>query len=124
MTHASNFRDLTGLRFGRLTAIRYAGQETNRGARWLWRCDCGTEFETYGGSVTRGHTRSCGCLRKEISARNLRLTNTSKACVVIDPRGTRHAFASRTEAAAWLGVSCAHITRHANGGTIRNHKII
>lgn len=32
---------------------------------WRCRCECGTELETYGASLRRGVTRSCGCLARE-----------------------------------------------------------
>lgn len=111
--HAHNFQDLSGLRFGRLTAIRYAGKNENRMARWVFRCDCGTEFETDGSSVTRGQTRSCGCLRKETAARTL--VHPGIGCTVIAPDGKRHIFATRKEAAQWMGVCPATVTRHAGG---------
>lgn len=122
--HAHNFRDLTGLRFGRLTAIRYAGNGSNRSARWVFRCDCGTEFETDGGSVTRGLTRSCGCLRKETAARTLvRVAHKETGCVIIAQDGKRHIFATRKEAAEWMGVCPATVTRHA-GGKYKSYEIV
>lgn len=33
---------------------------------WVCVCDCGTEKEVAGTSLTRGVTRSCGCLHKEL----------------------------------------------------------
>lgn len=35
--------DITGKRFGSLTAIRHAGQSPSGAANWLFRCDCGNE---------------------------------------------------------------------------------
>jgi hypothetical protein len=37
------FCDLTGQRFGRLTAIRRVGKDSHR--LWLFQCDCGNEAE-------------------------------------------------------------------------------
>ena len=31
----------------------------------MCKCDCGTEFEVLGGSLTSGNTKSCGCLVSE-----------------------------------------------------------
>lgn len=54
--------DLTGQRFGNLTAISVVGQSGKCGAaRWLFRCDCGTEKEIRGTHVRSGKTSSCGC---------------------------------------------------------------
>jgi len=50
---------MIGERFGRLTVImREAGAGRSR---WRCRCDCGALATVRGGSLRRGHTRSCGC---------------------------------------------------------------
>lgn len=50
---------MIGERFGRLTVImREAGAGRSR---WRCRCDCGALTTVRGGSLRRGHTRSCGC---------------------------------------------------------------
>lgn len=54
------FIDLTGQKFGRLTAIKYLGR-----SHWLCRCDCGKEVDVFVGHLKDGHTRSCGCLYLE-----------------------------------------------------------
>ena len=58
-------KDLTGKRFGRLTAIRRAENDRHMKARWLCRCDCGREKEIATKSLTTGATLSCGCLQME-----------------------------------------------------------
>lgn len=66
--------DLTGQRFGRLIANRYLG---NR--KWSCTCDCGKEVVVYSGHLRDGHTRSCGCLCKEVSQETrIKLSETSK----------------------------------------------
>lgn len=52
------FKDRSGIRYGRLVAIRYIA---NR--KWLCRCDCGNTIEVLGSSLENGNTKSCGCLR-------------------------------------------------------------
>lgn len=58
--------NLTGQRFGRLTVIERA---ENKGKKAAWRavCDCGKGVAVRGEVLTRGDTRSCGCLRREAS---------------------------------------------------------
>lgn len=56
--------DMTGQRFGRLTALRPTNRGTN-GMKWLFICDCGTEYEAPGYNVRIGKTISCGCRRTE-----------------------------------------------------------
>ena len=36
-----NRQDLTGQKFGRLTAIEFSHKNKNRKTYWLWQCDCG-----------------------------------------------------------------------------------
>ena len=63
-------KDITGQRFGRLTAIRRAGTRGGS-ALWLLRCDCGNEIETRQNSLSSGNTRSCGCMKDEYSRERL-----------------------------------------------------
>lgn len=58
-------KNIVGQRFGRLTAIAFAG--STRKAKWTCRCDCGSTVEVDGGGLRGGHTRSCGCLKREVS---------------------------------------------------------
>lgn len=61
---ARNFNDLSGQRFGRLTAISFDG--ARKGKSW-WRCscECGTEKVVAYQHLVSGLVRSCGCLRRE-----------------------------------------------------------
>ncbi len=61
-----NRRDLTGMRFGRLTAL-YLAESDNRFQKGVWHCacDCGKETDVFAGSLLAGATRSCGCLNNE-----------------------------------------------------------
>jgi hypothetical protein len=59
--------DLTGRRFGILTALSYEGRK-GRNAAWLVKCDCGTEKVVKSTNLKRSD--SCGCLaRQQMSAR-------------------------------------------------------
>jgi len=58
-------RDITGERFGRLTAIRIARREHyQKGTRiyWLCKCECGQERVVISTALMSGNTKSCGCL--------------------------------------------------------------
>jgi hypothetical protein len=58
--------DLTGQRFGKLVAIKIAGQRETTGAiRWWCKCDCGQEKIVRAGNLKQGMTKSCGCVNKE-----------------------------------------------------------
>lgn len=55
--------DLSGMRFGKLTALYRAENYStgNRHTRWHCICDCGNEKDICTYSLTKGITRSCGC---------------------------------------------------------------
>ena len=57
------YRDLTGMRFGMLTAIEPCGK-ADRGYLWRCVCDCGNEKAVRSSNLTSGRTRSCGCASK------------------------------------------------------------
>lgn len=55
--------DLSGQRFGRLTAMEY-----HPGSMYVCKCDCGGVVKVKTHSLKKGLTKSCGCLRRETSA--------------------------------------------------------
>jgi hypothetical protein len=63
--------DITGKRFGYLVALRFIPTE-GRHARFLFRCDCGTEKEILAQSVIAGLTVSCGCYHRKAAAKRAR----------------------------------------------------
>lgn len=57
------YNDLTGKKFGNLTAIKRTGKLTkDRGVIWLCNCDCGNDKCVAANSLVSGGTKSCGCL--------------------------------------------------------------
>jgi hypothetical protein len=61
--------DIVGHRYGRLTVVEFVSRHPSRPASSLWRCscDCGGERYLRKSELNRGHIRSCGCLRREIT---------------------------------------------------------
>ena len=59
-------KDLTGMQFGRLTALEKIGDKYPY--KWRCRCSCGNETIVAGGNLRNGHTLSCGCLMRERAA--------------------------------------------------------
>ena len=57
------FKDLTGNKYGRLTAIKFV-RRIKGCTYWLFKCDCGKEKILWFPNVTRGATTSCGCYFK------------------------------------------------------------
>ncbi len=58
--------DITGRRFGRLTALYPTEKRDRRGSvYWHCRCDCGNETDVTETHLVHGNYRSCGCLNLE-----------------------------------------------------------
>lgn len=57
--------NLIGQRFGRLTVLRDSGKRQRTYVIWSCICDCGIHKDVPSHYLKTGHTRSCGCLRKE-----------------------------------------------------------
>ena len=55
-------KDMTGQKFGRLTAIKPVGRTKDRQIIWRCRCDCGKIHDVDGHTLRRGQSKSCGCL--------------------------------------------------------------
>ena len=58
-------KDLTGQRFGKLTAIKFSHSGKHGESHWSLICDCGNETVVFIGNLTCGFTASCGCVRNE-----------------------------------------------------------
>lgn len=69
-------RDLTGLRFGRLTVTGAAADivfpSGQRAHRFVCRCECGREVTVIGSNLISGNTTSCGCYRTEVARETMR----------------------------------------------------
>lgn len=63
----SEFKDLTGQRFGKLTVIKrvddYVSEKGRREKRWECQCDCGNTTIVKEARLNENGTKSCGCLR-------------------------------------------------------------
>lgn len=59
--------DLSGQIFGRLMAIERAENDKHGNHYWTCRCQCGKVKRISQSSLTRGLTKSCGCLQRKIS---------------------------------------------------------
>lgn len=74
-----SFKDLTGMKFGRLTVIKRTESDKHGHAKFLCKCECKNECVVSGDNLKRNHTISCGCYREErtIQARTIHgKTNT------------------------------------------------
>lgn len=73
-------KDITGMKFGRLTVLRLSHKDNRHECHWLCKCDCGNEKTVSGNKLRSGNTKSCGCMQKEFLDGRMRrkhgLTNT------------------------------------------------
>lgn len=57
-------RDLSGQKFGLLTAVYPTERRDHRGSvYWHCVCECGNEIDVAAGALLDGNNRSCGCLK-------------------------------------------------------------
>ena len=59
------YLDISGQRFGKLTAIKPVGKAKNGSVKWLCKCDCGNTSVVIGYKLRGGNTQSCGCGQHE-----------------------------------------------------------
>ncbi|MCT6924120.1 hypothetical protein [Metasolibacillus sp.] len=64
--------DLTGQKFGRLTAKYPTDQRKQGKIVWYCECECGGHAYVSTSYLTNGDTRSCGCLKVEQDISNIR----------------------------------------------------
>lgn len=70
-------KDMTGLRFGRLTVLSRAENNARQDAQWLCRCDCGSEKIIPGVQLRQGKAISCGCLKAEKASERMKRIATT-----------------------------------------------
>lgn len=61
----AKIKDITGQKFGRLTALYRLHNYHKPYSYWLCVCDCGNLTEVYLGSLQKGVSTSCGCFVKK-----------------------------------------------------------
>lgn len=71
-TQMSPEKDLTGKRFGKLFVVFRVDNTRQGDSRWLCQCDCGNQVVVKGVSLRSDHSKSCGCMQKELASKALR----------------------------------------------------
>ena len=69
------FKDITGQKFGRLTAL-YRLHNTKGRVKWLCVCKCGNLVEVTSHDLQQNNTKSCGCLHTEILVKRNKINAT------------------------------------------------
>lgn len=70
-------KDITGQKFGRLTALYSTNTKTNNG-KYIWhcQCDCGNVVNVPIDALTTGNKKSCGCLSREKASERFGIDET------------------------------------------------
>ena len=71
------FNNMTGKRFGRLL-VTGKHEVRNKHGYWLCRCDCNNLHWVAVTNLMNGHSKSCGCLNKEITSKRSKTHGQSK----------------------------------------------
>jgi len=75
VTMMTKLIDITGKKFGRLTAVCIDNSQRPKGstrAYWKFKCDCGNVTYASGIDVRKGKIQSCGCLHDELVSKRFR----------------------------------------------------
>lgn len=67
---ASNFTDLTGMKFSMLTVLKRLENNKHGNSTWLCKCECGKETKCIGSEIKNSHKKSCGCRRINVLGEN------------------------------------------------------
>ena len=62
--------DLKGKRFGRWIVLKRSGRTSSGSPTWHCRCDCSNEKIVNGTSLRKGNSKSCGCLKSELTKKS------------------------------------------------------
>lgn len=68
-------KDISGDKFGRLTALARTNIKTVHGMKWLCVCECGAFRTAVLAHLKSGHTKSCGCLVREVALKPKNMTH-------------------------------------------------
>lgn len=98
--------DLSGMRFGYLTAIKRAPNHVTSGGNslvvWRCRCDCGAELDVLAGSLRTGNTKSCGyCDLISHKSKFVDLTGQRFGYLTVIRRAENHVSAGGNSFVAW-----------------------
>ena len=69
-TSKENAIDITGQKFGMLTAIKPTKRRVNRNVYWKVKCDCGNYSSVSATSLMSNNIKSCGCLFDKMKGEN------------------------------------------------------
>lgn len=95
--------DMVGRTYGRLTVTSRATNTRTGQARWVATCTCGNTTTVSGPLLRKGHTKSCGCLHKDVISTHGRYkTRTYRLWGAMHQRCRKHPhYSGITVCAEW-----------------------
>lgn len=78
MKSKNRIKDLTGKKFGMLTAIGIDDSKKGRKTYWVCQCDCGNVKSVRSDTLQSGCAKSCGCLKAKQDKVNLTANHSHK----------------------------------------------
>lgn len=78
---------MIGQRFERLVVIAIAGKDKNYNKKYECLCDCGNKIITRKEHLTRGKTKSCGCLNRDIIRKKIEDTKNNRISIIGTKKG-------------------------------------
>lgn len=95
--HETVFKDLTGRKYGRLTAKSHFIK--NGDTYWHCSCDCGNKTDVLSQHLQRGLTKSCGCLRTKTSSKKAKTHGMSKTRIYKEWKGIKERCLNKNNSA-------------------------
>lgn len=120
-------RDLTGMKFNRLTAIEIDKSSRKKRLKWICECECGTMKSIQASHLTSGATNSCGCYHRDVTSAlsgenspywNHNLSKKER----LERRAYQSYFRWREAVFERDGYACK-VCGHNKGGDLRAHHI-
>ena len=106
-------KDLTGQRFGRLTAIRPTEKRIGSNIVWELRCDCGNVTHVHTGNLgdKPRNTKSCGCIHKDVVNTDIEGERFSRLIAIrpADKIGRRTAWRCLCDCGNEVDVTTSHL---------------
>ncbi len=104
----SDFINLIGKKYGRLTILRYA-EKRGKCHYWHTLCECGKEKIIDGSGMRHGLIQSCGCLHREIVSKPHKIVDGTelKHCTYCNEWLALSAFCKATERIDGLSATCS-----------------
>lgn len=112
-------KDITGQKFGKLTAVKPLYSNKKYAIVWECICDCGKTMQAPIGALTSGNTKSCGCSKKEAVQKRLKdiTGNRYNKLVVLEYSHTKR------QARYWkCQCDCGNITLATSNWLSTGHK--